>query len=356
MAVAISLDEELDVGRGDVLSTRATSPRSRGTSRRCSSGWTAGRWRRAGRTSSRIGTGAFRGHRLRAPLRHRRDDLKRVSAGTLGQNEIGRAALTLTRAVPHDPYSRNRSMGALVLEEAADHRILAAGMVLSTQPPRRDPAGRPRRASLVTPAERERLLGQRPVTSGSPASPPRESRRSPSASRSGSWTRAIPHPSSTEPRCGRGSATISASARPTGPVRRPPRRGGGPDPQRRRARRHRGARLPLAADRRLAREIVGAARSSRSMRGSASACEARDAGRGLCEGPAGRAGALPRRHVPLRGPGISCSPAADRGDRPRRGDRPGGPRARRARRPLAGELTTGLPCPGFLRDDRAPFG
>ena len=90
---------------------------------------------------------------------------KRVPAGSLGPNEIGRASLTLTRAVPHDLCGRNRSMGALVLEDPADNRMLAAGMVLATRPTAKEarPVG-PRRSSLVTPAERRRLLGQRPLT------------------------------------------------------------------------------------------------------------------------------------------------------------------------------------------------
>ncbi len=165
MAVALSLDDDLDVGRGDVLAHPGNLP-SLSRDVEAMLVWMDGRPLERGRPYQlRIGTSTS--GVVVSELRYGIDvtTLKRIPADSLGPNEIGRAALTLTRAVPHDPYSRNRSMGALVLEDPADHRILAAGMVLATlatAPPAR-PAG-PRRSSFVTRAERERLLGQRPVT------------------------------------------------------------------------------------------------------------------------------------------------------------------------------------------------
>jgi bifunctional enzyme CysN/CysC len=165
MAVAVSLEDELDAGRGDVLTHPGNLP-SLARDLEAMLVWMDEKPLETGRPYQlRIGT-SVSGATVSA-LRYAIDvtTLKRVPADSLGPNEIGRAALTLTRAVPHDPYARNRSMGALVLEDPADHRILAAGMVLATLPSATAarPAG-PLRASLVTPAERQRLLGQRPVT------------------------------------------------------------------------------------------------------------------------------------------------------------------------------------------------
>ena len=165
MAVTLSLADELDVGRGDVFAHPGNLP-SLGRDLEAMLVWMDEKPLETGRPYQlRIGTAlspvAVSGLRYAIDV----TTLKRLPAGTLGPNEIGRAALTLTRSVPHDPYARNRSMGALVLEDPADHRTLAAGMVLATQPttPPTRPAG-PKRSSLVTPAERERLLGQRPST------------------------------------------------------------------------------------------------------------------------------------------------------------------------------------------------
>ena len=165
MAVAVALEDEVDVGRGDVLSHPGNLP-SLSRDVEAMLVWMDDRPLEAGRPYQlRIGTSVSSA--VVSDLRYAVDvtTLHRVEATTLGPNDVGRVSLSLTRAVPHDPYARNRATGALVLEDPADHRTLAAGMVLAARPSGRvaRPAG-PARASLVTPAERERLLGQRPVT------------------------------------------------------------------------------------------------------------------------------------------------------------------------------------------------
>ena len=187
------------------------------------------------------------------------------------------------------------------------------------------------------PAERERLLGQRPVTvwlTGLAGLGEVVDRVRPRESVS--WT------TGTRVRPRRHRARARDQPRPRlrlgrSARGRPSRRRDRPNPQRRRSRRHRGARLPSrggppARPRDRRRDPVRGG----PLRGAALRLRGPGRGRGLREGPAGRTGPLPRRHVALRGSGVPRAVAADPRDRDRRGHRPGGAGARSPGRLLAG--------------------
>ena len=145
MAVAVSLEDELDVGRGDVFSHPGNLP---------SLPRPGGDARLDGRDAAGDGPTVPAPDRhlgLRGPvsaLRYAIDvtTLRRVPAGSLGPNEIGRVALSLTRAVPHDPYARNRSMGALVLRTPPTTGFWPPVWSWRPSPPRERP-GRPVRGA-----------------------------------------------------------------------------------------------------------------------------------------------------------------------------------------------------------------
>jgi bifunctional enzyme CysN/CysC len=107
-------------------------------------------------------------------IRYRLDpqDLHRQPAGELATNEIGRVRLEASRPLAFDAYARNRGTGAFILVDRLSHATVAAGMVLDRQsadelelpglapdaasnvrPPAAEPAGEPARAGR---------LGQRP--------------------------------------------------------------------------------------------------------------------------------------------------------------------------------------------------
>ena len=165
MAIAVTLEDEVDVGRGDVLCHPGNRP-SLERDVEAMLVWMDEEPLEQGRTYQ-LRAGAATCPAAVTDLRYAVDvgTLRRVAAAGLGPNDVGRVAISLTRAVPHDPYARNRATGAFVLEDPAENRAVAAGMVLATRTADRvhPPAG-PGRASLVTPRERARLLGQRPVT------------------------------------------------------------------------------------------------------------------------------------------------------------------------------------------------
>jgi len=89
-------------------------------------------------------------------------------ADTLRLNDIGRCHITLHRPIAFDPYQRNRSTGAFILIDRITRATVAAGMILDriVAESKRAPVSRHirRSRSLVTPAERQALLGQKPCT------------------------------------------------------------------------------------------------------------------------------------------------------------------------------------------------
>ena len=98
------------------------------------------------------------------------DTLRHEPASRLELNEIGRGELALTQPVVFDPYQRNRNLGGLIVIDRVTNATLGAGMAL---PPHgtvatswdEAPRGELHAAvSRVQGREREQRLGQRPAT------------------------------------------------------------------------------------------------------------------------------------------------------------------------------------------------
>ncbi|MFM7074183.1 MAG: sulfate adenylyltransferase subunit CysN [Planctomycetota bacterium] len=101
------------------------------------------------------------------------NSLHRVDAPTLGLNEIGRCSLTLNQPVAFDAYRRNRSTGAFIVIDRVTNATVGAGMILdrSTADGRHDHwDAEPQTAHLhaersgVTLEERAARFGQSPAT------------------------------------------------------------------------------------------------------------------------------------------------------------------------------------------------
>ncbi len=84
----------------------------------------------------------------------------------LGLNEVGHVQLSLTQALACDPYRDNAAMGAFILIDRLTNNTVGAGMILEAGTPRQAEAvvTDKVRESLIAPAERERRFGQAPVT------------------------------------------------------------------------------------------------------------------------------------------------------------------------------------------------
>jgi len=171
MAVTVTLADDIDVSRGDVLAAPRELPH---TADRVDVDlvWMSEEDLVAGKPYIiKQGTRQVVGH-VRA-VRHRVDvnTLEYEPASTLKLNEIGRGELELSERIVFEPYDTNRRLGGLILIDRLTNATVGAGMAL---PPGgalhaaawdEAPHGELHASeSRVAPTEREARLGQRPVT------------------------------------------------------------------------------------------------------------------------------------------------------------------------------------------------
>jgi bifunctional enzyme CysN/CysC len=133
MSVIIRLADDLDVGRGDMLSRPGNQP-SVSQDIEATVCWMVDRPLVAGaRYTLKHTTRSVRAvvrdvrYRLDVNTIHRDE-----SAASLGLNDIGRIALRTTAPVMVDPYRRNRTTGSFILIDEATNGTAGAGMILET--------------------------------------------------------------------------------------------------------------------------------------------------------------------------------------------------------------------------------
>ncbi len=100
--------------------------------------------------------------------------LEQKPAATLRLNEVGRCQISLSRAIPFDAYARNRATGAFILIDRVTNGTVGAGMILQRQSGADrgrsfwevEPASDllRRQTSPVSGEERAQRLGQQPAT------------------------------------------------------------------------------------------------------------------------------------------------------------------------------------------------
>lgn len=171
MAVVVTLEDEIDASRGDMLAHPNNVPRVDSEIEAMVVWMDAAPSRPGGTYLLKQTTNAVPA--TFATLRYRIDvnTLRRTEAEALQMNEIGRAHLSLHRPLAFDPYRKNPATGSFILIDRLTNATVAAGMILDRAVARPDVAkARPasgnirREEGLVSRAERERLLGQRGVT------------------------------------------------------------------------------------------------------------------------------------------------------------------------------------------------
>jgi bifunctional enzyme CysN/CysC len=183
MAVTLTLTDEVDVSRGDMIVHPHDVPQQ-SDEVEATIVWMNERPLVPGRSYLFKHTTRVVPTEL-AALHHAIDvnTLDRRPASSLAMNEVGRVTLTLHRPIFHDPYKHNRVTGAFILIDRTSNGTVGAGMLL----PREDrPApsddtwtapgtdeGPTPRLSQIPQTEREARLGQRGATlllTGLPAS------------------------------------------------------------------------------------------------------------------------------------------------------------------------------------------
>jgi bifunctional enzyme CysN/CysC len=157
-SVTLTLKDEIDVGRGDVLA----DPRSRPTvARRLAADLV---WMDETPTMPdrryllKIGTATVPATLLRIADMLDVETLRRVPAARLVLNAIGRVEIETVTAVAFDPYTDNRATGGFILIDGATQRTVAAGMAIEGLDRATNVHQQP---TDMTPALRERAKGQR---------------------------------------------------------------------------------------------------------------------------------------------------------------------------------------------------
>ena len=171
-AVTLTLDDEIDVSRGDVICRPGNVPRLE-QKFEATIVWMAEQPMVAGKsylfkhtTKMVAGTISTLRYQIDVNTLHRRD------APTLGLNEIGRCAVSLNEPIAYDGYRRNRGTGALIVIDRLTNTTVGVGMILdrATRADAHDHWDDDRgetlhgQKSIVTAQERCARFGQQPAT------------------------------------------------------------------------------------------------------------------------------------------------------------------------------------------------
>ena len=159
-AVTLTLADEVDVMRGDVLAPPTARPEV-ADQFAAHVIWMGDEPMLPGRPYlMRIGT-RYVPVRITS-LKHKVDvdTLEHLAARTLTLNEIGECNLSAASPVAFDPYAENRETGAFILIDRYTNATVGAGMIEFGL---RRAANIHRQALLVTRADHERMAGHKPV-------------------------------------------------------------------------------------------------------------------------------------------------------------------------------------------------
>jgi bifunctional enzyme CysN/CysC len=172
-AVTLTLDDEIDISRGDMIVRPGNTPRVE-QKFEAMVVWMAEEPMVPGKSywikqTTKTTPGQINTLRYQVDV----NTLHRKDAPTLSLNEIGRCSFTVSQPICFDAYRRNRATGAFILIDRLTNGTVGAGMILdrSTNEGRHDhwddePAsvGTHDERSNVTGQERQARFGQQPAT------------------------------------------------------------------------------------------------------------------------------------------------------------------------------------------------
>ena len=173
-SVTLTLEDEVDVSRGDMLVHPGNVPRVDRTFEAMMV-WMAAEPLVPGKQylikqTTKMTTGVV------STLRYRVDvnTLHRQDAPVLNMNEVGRVTMTLSQPIAFDPYPRNRSTGAFIVIDRMSNNTVGAGMIIDRDlgkaytddlwTSRSQDEGLHEQFSQVTGQERKARFGQQPAT------------------------------------------------------------------------------------------------------------------------------------------------------------------------------------------------
>ncbi|WDQ18417.1 sulfate adenylyltransferase subunit CysN [Rhodopirellula sp. P2] len=130
LAVTLTLEDEIDASRGDMIVRSGNMPRS-GSDVEAMLVWMNEEAMVPGKTYLvKHTTQTVPGNVETLAYKVDVNDLHRLPAPTLELNEIGRVRLSLSAPIHYDPYRRNRTTGAIILVDRITNATVAAGMIL----------------------------------------------------------------------------------------------------------------------------------------------------------------------------------------------------------------------------------
>jgi sulfate adenylyltransferase subunit 1 len=128
-SIALTLEDELDISRGDVISTPNQLPQQ-ATEFEASLVWfDAARLESQKPYLLKHGTQTLNSRITRVRFRTNIHTLEEEAVHTLGMNDIGVAEISTTRALFFDPYAENRATGSFILIDPSTNATVAAGMI-----------------------------------------------------------------------------------------------------------------------------------------------------------------------------------------------------------------------------------
>ncbi|MBX6387867.1 MAG: sulfate adenylyltransferase subunit CysN [Frankia sp.] len=128
-SVTITLTDEIDISRGDVIAA-ASDPPGVADQFECHLVWMGEEPMLPGRPYLlKIGTRTVGVTVAQPKYKVNVNTLEKAAARTLELNEIGICNINLVRPIPFDPYSINRDMGGFILIDRFSHGTVAAGLL-----------------------------------------------------------------------------------------------------------------------------------------------------------------------------------------------------------------------------------
>ena len=152
--MTLTLEDELDISRGDVIASAQQVPEV-ARQFEASVVWLNDRPLDPGRTYLLKHTTQTVTAEVKS-IRHRVNitSLEREPAGNLEMNSIGVLHLETSRPIYFDPYSQNRITGSFILIDPETNATAGAGMILSAIAIERDRKPIAKKRGRITPAER----------------------------------------------------------------------------------------------------------------------------------------------------------------------------------------------------------
>ena len=162
MAITLTLEDEVDVSRGDIIVHSDNLPTS-GDSFDANLVWMSEDNLLPGKLYDfKLGTKLVSGQVKSIRSRIDVNTLERVPAPALALNEIGKCEINLDQVVNFDDYSDNRATGSFIVIDQLSNVTVAAGMIYCDQ--RKPQSGHEISNAHVTKEERAARYGQKPAT------------------------------------------------------------------------------------------------------------------------------------------------------------------------------------------------